>query len=80
MTTKQISTINVIDCNNSENFQIDELVSYEDTPENNQVAEALFRQWCRASKDDVTDEELDIAVENGVMEIGEGCIALVHST
>lgn len=59
---------------------IDELVSYEDTPENVQVAQALFRQWCRSVNPDVTEDELEIALDDGVMEIGEGCIAIVHST
>jgi len=61
-------------------FLIDELVSYEDTPENVQVAQALFRQWCRSVNPDVTEDELEIALDDGVMEIGEGCIAIVHST
>jgi len=78
----KIYTVNVIDCKDRGDFAIERMESQPDTPEGNDLAEALWRQWVLDAVDQdapPTEEELADALENGVFEIGEGCIAIVHS-
>ncbi len=78
-----LNTVNVIDCKKAEDFAVEGLKSYPDTPEGNKAAEATFREWVKEAADPsnpLSDEDLEAAVEDGMFEVGEGFIAITHST
>lgn len=78
-----VGTVNVIDCKKAEDFAVEGLKSFPDTPEGNKAAEALFVEWVKQSADPAnlpSEEDLEAALEDGIFEIGEGFIAITHST
>ena len=78
---ESLSTVNVIDCKDREDFAIQAMESYPDTPEGNKAAEELFKEWVNKAlgSRSLGDEQMAVYLEDGVCEIGDGCIALVHS-
>lgn len=77
-----LNTVNVIDFSNLAECSITALNSYSDDAEGNKQAEAVFAEWVRTAKGDeqVTDEDMESYLEDGICEIGEGAIVITHST
>jgi hypothetical protein len=75
---KTLSTVNVILQRDS---VIEKLAAYPDTPEGNTVAEELFDEWImRETNLEVTNAELDTALESGIFEHENVQIIICHST
>lgn len=71
----KLNTVNVIEMKDS-NEGIYLLVSFEDTPEGNTEAEALFKTLVAEYGDQCTREMLD----DGIYTDGEAVVWIVHST
>ena len=77
----KMNTVNVIKFASGTDYQIDALESHPDTPDGNKDAEATFQAWVRKAKGDEeeSDEEMDACLDDGICEVGEGAIVIVHS-
>lgn len=73
----KINTVNVIEYTDD---HIIGLHSYPDTPEGNKAAEKLFASICKDN--DVTGEDLDSCLEDGLCESSDGSwrVVIFHST
>ena len=83
-----MNAVIVIDCKDKETVNIVACKAFPETPEGNEQAEALFREWV----EDLGDERLAIedkqtrteiikdAISDGLYELGDGYIALMHTT
>lgn len=77
----KLNAVLVIDCKKADDPQFDAIAAFSDDKEGNAEAEALFEEWVReAGGENFTDEDMDTALENGLYEIGEGYIAITHTT
>lgn len=75
-----LATVNVIDVIDSVNHQIERLEAFPDNPDGNKQAESRFVEWIKEAGNAPSDEEIQVALESGIFEIGEGAILLVHSS
>jgi hypothetical protein len=79
----ELNTVNVIDLKDAATYNIASVKSYPDNPDGNKEAEATFREWvgeCADPENPPTEADISAALANGIFEIGEGAILLVHST
>lgn len=72
-----MNTVNVIEINND--FQVQQLKAFPDTPEGNQAAETLFRKIAKENTD-FNDAQIDFCIEEGTLNLGNWAILIVHST
>jgi hypothetical protein len=79
---RSISTVNVIDFGSLAISNINQLVSFPDTPEGVAAAQMVFKDWVTDAAGDNTpsEDDLEDALDNGIFEVGEGAIVLTHST
>ena len=78
----------VIDCKDKETMGFEHVKAFEDTPEGNQQAEATFCEWVEQAAGDVLSIEdvagrkqfLNDRLEDGYYEVGDGFIAILHTT
>ena len=82
-----LNAVIVIDCTDKETTFISSCKAFPETPEGNQQAEALFREWMTEAmggelglSEMERNEALDNATNDGLYEYGEGYIALMHTT
>jgi hypothetical protein len=79
-----IKAITVIDCTDAENFEVQHARSFNDDPEGEAAARATFGEWVHDAQaegeDKLPDRELDQLFAVGKYEVGEGYIAVIHST
>ena len=76
-----ISTVNVIDVRDPLNMGIMAMKSFPDNDEGNKAAEAIFREWVTEQHaHEVSEEDMQGAIDDGYFEIGIGYIVIVHST
>ena len=75
---QSLRTVNVIDCTNTEDFAVQQVRSFPENDEGNANAEALFKEWVAEAGGD--EDDLPAALDDGKFEIGEGFIAITHST
>jgi len=75
--TKPISTVNVIETR-AEN-EIMRMTSWPDTKEGVEAAQERFIDVAKETTDR-TDEEIQNALDDGILEVGEGAIIICHST
>ena len=76
-----LNTVNVLSVSDSSTFSVTGCKSFTDDETGNDEAEALFIKWSEeAAGRKLTVEEAEQALEDGVFEIDEGFIAIVHST
>lgn len=81
MKSTEISTINVVDCCDSDSFEITALKAFPSTNEGRQEAEALYIAWIEEAEGrPLTDQEKSDAIDNGRYGIGAGVFALINST
>ena len=81
--TKPESTLNaviVIDCRGKETYNFDSVKAFPDTPEGNEQAESLFREWVKSILAEASEESIRVALEDGLYEVGDGYIAILHTT
>ena len=76
----KLNTVNVIHMDEMDMLQ--SLQSFEDNKEGNEEAEALFKKLCKEHLHEVSDEDIEIFLENGSGKVSAfgGEILLVHST
>jgi hypothetical protein len=80
MSIQRIGTVNLLDVKSREDMEINSLVSFPDTEEGNKAAEDTFREWVKtASDEDTTAEEIELCVTEGVCEVGDGGLYIMHS-
>lgn len=72
-----MNTVNVIDCKDRDSFQIDGMWSFPETQKGNEQAEECFARLIRETKE-CTDEDMQMYLDNGICDIGDGYIAIVH--
>lgn len=86
-----MNAVIVIDCTDKETVNISACKAFPETKEGNEEAEVLFKNWVIEAScnddfnEDVTpideqNEILDNALSNGLYEVGEGYIAIMHTT
>lgn len=78
----KLNAVLVIDCTKADDPAFEHIAAFSDDKEGNAEAEALFEEWVRSAADPAsfTEEDMDTALENGLYEVGEGYIALTHTT
>lgn len=54
------------------------MTSWPETPEGNQAAEDHFKA-CAQETTERTDDEIEEALADGILEVGEGAIIITHS-
>lgn len=76
-----LATVNVIDIKNAADSAIQSMESFPDNTEGCKAAQTLFAEWVRQAKGDeeVSEADMETYIEQGMCEIGEGAILLVHS-
>jgi len=72
----------VIDCRDTETHAFSNVAAYPDTPEGNREAETTFALWVEQAAGDVPVliDTIEAAKDEGVYEIGDGYIAILHTT
>lgn len=79
----KLNAVLVIDCTDLQNSTFQSVKAFTDDAEGNAESEATFREWVAQAQDPndpVSDEDMEIHLENGYYEVGEGRILLVHTT
>lgn len=75
---KSIHTVNVIETTGR--LKCWPIRAFPETPEGNQAAEKLFLRICHETAVDTSDEALARYLKDGICEVGDGSVLLVHST
>lgn len=71
----------VIDCKVATDPQFEQIKAFSDDKVGNAAAENLFREWVQAaSPEPISKEDMDTLLDNGLYEVGEGYIAITHTT
>lgn len=73
-----MNTVNVIEVLDSNQWNVS-VHSFPETTEGNKEAEELFDHLVRESVDTMSSEDMARCLEDGVCEVGDGAILLVHS-
>lgn len=77
-----ITALTVIDCTDAAEFDVQAVKTYPDTIAGQDAAKECFAEWMRdsaANPEEITDEQVDAAWEDGKYEVGEGFIAVIRS-
>jgi len=74
----RINTVNVIEVLYSNQWNVS-VHSFPETTEGNKAAEELFHQIICENMDMLSSEDIARCLEDGVCEVGDGAILLVHS-
>lgn len=72
-----VSTVNVIET--GPEFQIKSMKSWLDTRQGCEAAQEYFK-FCAKETTPATDEEIQAALDDGILEVGDGAIVICHST
>lgn len=86
-----LNVVMVIDCTDKENVNFDSIKAFPDTTEGNKKAEKIFRELVKEASynhavncgdpkmSEATDEDIDMMLDDGIYELGDGYIAITHS-
>jgi hypothetical protein len=83
-----VNAVIVIDCKDKETMAFEHVKAFPETPEGNEKAEDLFREWVsEAAQSELAIEDvagrkqfLSDRLEDGYYEVGDGYIAILHTT
>ena len=86
--SNKLDSVNVIQMSNRDSVEINNMWSFKETTDGNKLAEAKFIELVKTAaeinKMEITETDIDIALDNGVFnignDIGDGAIILIHST
>ena len=78
--SSKIGTVNVIEIPDKYTMAIHQLASYNDDEDGNADAEKFFRKLVAENSETISDEDLEIALEDGYWEEGSYYVCIVHST
>lgn len=75
-----LATVNVIVCTDASEGEFRSLTAYPDTPKGNAEAEKQFKSMILGNLDaDIANANMNVFLDDGFCEFGQGYVALVHS-
>lgn len=76
-----MNTVNVIEIPDTENMCVAQLLCFPDNEEGNKKAEEIFVRLVQENDLNVTDDDIDVVLDNGYYNDGYGYwIGIVHNT